>query len=159
MQDDPFSLPKNSAHTWPHGIADFYQVITEDYFFVDRTALIPQIEEAGKQWLFLRPRRFGKSLLLSTLENYHDLAKADEFDRLFGRLAIGPNPTPKHNQYFVLKWDFSAVAPSGDAERIRHSLHEHINDRISRFNDYYQQWLPSRLLLTQEMRCHPSSGC
>jgi hypothetical protein len=132
---------------FPYGIADFYQVITEDYFYVDRTAHISRIENAGKQLLFLRPRRFGKSLWLSTLENYYDLAKADQFERLFGSLAIGGDPTPKHNQYFVLKWDFSAVDPSGDAEQIRRALHEHINDRIERFGNYYQQWLPQPIAL------------
>ncbi|MGH9841658.1 MAG: AAA family ATPase [Blastocatellia bacterium] len=70
---------------FPYGIADFYKVVTEDYFYVDRTGCIQQLEDAGSQVLFLRPRRFGKSLLLSTLENYYDLAKTDEFERLFGR--------------------------------------------------------------------------
>jgi hypothetical protein len=126
---------------FPYGISDFYKVITEDYFYVDRSGHIPRIEDAGAQLLFLRPRRFGKSLLLSMLENYYDLAKADEFGRLFGRLAIGSDPTPKRNQYFVLKLDFSAVDPSGEAEQVRRALHEHINDRIEQFNDYYQPWL------------------
>jgi hypothetical protein len=122
---------------FPYGISDYYQVITEDYFYVDRTSHIPRIETAGKQLLFLRPRRFGKSLLLSMLENYYDLAKADEFERLFGRLAIGSNPTPKRNQYFVLKWDFSAIDPSGSADEVRQSLHQHINQQIQAFGRYY----------------------
>ncbi|MEN8221227.1 MAG: AAA family ATPase [Pseudomonadota bacterium] len=71
-------------------------------------------EEAGEHLLFLRPRRFGKSLLLSMLENYYDVAKAEEFERLFGHLAIGQNPTPKHNQYFILNWDFSDIDPTGE---------------------------------------------
>jgi len=68
---------------------------------------------------FLRPRRFGKSLLLSMLENYYDVAKADEFDRLFGQLAIGQNPTPKHNQYFVMNWDFSGIEPSEEVHETK----------------------------------------
>ncbi|MGH9839363.1 MAG: AAA family ATPase [Blastocatellia bacterium] len=126
---------------FPYGIADFHKLITEDFFYVDRTGCIPRIEDAGAQLLFLRPRRFGKSLLLSMLENYYDLQKAGEFERLFGRLAIGRGSTPKHNQYFVLKWDFSAVDPSGDAEQLRNALHEHINDRIAEFAAYYEQHL------------------
>jgi hypothetical protein len=132
---------------FPYGISDFYKLITADYFYVDRTDNIRRIEEVGEQLLFLRPRRFGKSLLLSTLENYYDLARADEFDRLFGHLAIGRNPTPKRNQYFVLRWDFSAVDPSGDAEQIRRALHEYINDRIEKFGSYYQPWLPHSINL------------
>ncbi|HEW97948.1 MAG: hypothetical protein DRR16_16610 [Candidatus Parabeggiatoa sp. nov. 3] len=84
---------------FPYGFSDFYLLRTENYFYVDRTSHIRLIEEAGNQLFFFRPRRFGKSLVLSMLENYYDVAKASEFERLFGELAIGQNPTPKHNQY------------------------------------------------------------
>jgi hypothetical protein len=123
---------------FPYGIADFYAVSTEDYFYVDRTGGIRDLENAGKQLLFLRPRRFGKSLLLSTLENYYDLRKADEFERLFGRLAIGRQPTPKHNQYFVLKWDFSVVNPHGEPDAVERALHSYLNSRIKDFAAYYK---------------------
>jgi hypothetical protein len=101
-------LEKNMLK-FPYGLCDFYRIQTENYFYLDRTNHIRVIEDFGSQLIFLRPRRFGKSLLLSMLENYYDLAKADEFERLFGHLAIGKNPTPKHNQYFVMTWDFSLV--------------------------------------------------
>jgi len=122
---------------FPYGIADFYKLITAGHFYADRSSHIPHIEEAGEQLLFLRPRRFGKSLLLSMLENYYDLRKANEFERLFGHLAIGRNPTPKHNQYFVLKWDFSAVEPSGTPQQVRESLHQHLNQQMQEFGRYY----------------------
>jgi len=93
---------------FPYGIADFYKLITEGYFYVDRTDRIPLIEDTGPQLLFLRPRRFGKSLLLSMLETYYDVARADEFDTLFGHLAIGRHPTPLHNQHLIMRWDFYA---------------------------------------------------
>ncbi len=135
---------------FPYGIPDFYKLITEGYFYADRTDHIPLIEDAGVQLLFLRPRRFGKSLLLSTLENYYDLRKAPEFDRLFGHLAVGRAPTPKRNQYFILRWDFSAVDPSGDIEQIRRTLHAHINDQIEQFGGHYQQWLPHPIALSED---------
>jgi hypothetical protein len=69
------------------------------------------------------------------------VARADEFDRLFGHLAIGKNPTPLHNQYFMLKWDFSCVDPFGDVEDIRRSLHDHINSCIDAFIMYYRDYL------------------
>ncbi len=103
---------------FPYGLSDFYLLRRENYFYRDRTSHISLIEAAGLQLLFLRPRRFGKSLLLSMLENYYDVAKADEFEGLFGDLAIGQNPTPKHNQYFVMTWDFSNVSPEGSAPEI-----------------------------------------
>lgn len=115
---------------FPYGIADFCKIRDGGYFYVDRTDRIPLIEEAGSQLLFLRPRRFGKSLWLSTLENYYDLARAADFERLFGGLKIGRNPTPLHNQYFVFKLNFSVVDPSGDHQAIRRSLFHHLNIRI-----------------------------
>ena len=112
---------------FPYSISDFYDIITEKYFYIDRTDRIPLIETTGKHLLFLRPRRFGKSLLLSMLKNYYDIAKADEFEQLFGNLAIGSNPTDRHNQYFVLEWDFSAVNPMGEAPEIQARLYHYIN--------------------------------
>ncbi len=126
---------------FPYGVSDFHKIITGGYVYVDRTAHIRTIEEAGSQLLFLRPRRFGKSLWLSTLENYYDVARADEFETLFGHLTIGQDPTPRHNQYFVLKWDFSAVAPRGGTEDIRQALHNHINSQIQFFANTYRDWL------------------
>ncbi len=102
----------NKIH-FPYGYANFYTLITEGDYYVDRTSYIRTLEEQGRTLLFLRSRRFGKSLLLSMLENYYDVAKAAEFERLFGHLAIGQNPTPLHNQYLILYWDFSSVDPQG----------------------------------------------
>nr|VFK11986.1 MAG: PD-(D/E)XK nuclease superfamily protein [Candidatus Kentron sp. LPFa] len=135
---------------FPYGISDFASLITEQYHYVDRTGHIPLLEEAGKQLLFLRPRRFGKSLLLSMLENYYDLNKADRFDALFGGLAIGQNPTAKHNRHFVLKWDFSGVSPTGDAEKIEGNLYRYLNDRIGAFSRYYQKLLPHRIRINDQ---------
>ncbi len=129
----------------PYGIADFQTLIQEGYFYQDRTAKIPLIEDAGKQLLFLRPRRFGKSLLLSMLENYYDLNKAEQFESLFGDLAIGKNPTPLHNQYFVMKWDFSVIAAHGSVEEIERRIHEHINSCIANFATIYQQHLSTHI--------------
>lgn len=126
---------------FPYGISDFDSLITEKYYYVDRTDQIPSLEEAGKQLLFLRPRRFGKSLLLSMLENYYDLNKADRFESLFGHLAIGKDPTAGHNRYFVLKWDFSEVSPEGDSEEIKRNLYDYLNARFSAFSDYYRETL------------------
>lgn len=86
------------------------------------------------------------------LENYYDVAKADQFERLFGGLAIGRAPTPTHNRYFVLKWDFSVVAVYGDADAIVRSLHEYLNSRIQDFAVYYRDFLPTAIDL------HPTNA-
>jgi hypothetical protein len=130
---------------FPYGISDFRQVIGEGYYFVDRSDHIRTLEEIGKQLLFLRPRRFGKSLLLSMLENYYDVARAGEFEQLFGRLAIGKNPTPLHSQYLVMRWDFSVVDPQGLPEQVRQALHNHINNAVKAFVLWYQDYLPEAI--------------
>ncbi|MCP4702544.1 MAG: AAA family ATPase, partial [Gammaproteobacteria bacterium] len=85
---------------FPYGLANFRRLIQEGYLYLDRTDRIPLIEEAGQQLIFLRPRRFGKSLWLSVLENYYDNARADNFEKVFGHLAIGKNPTPNRSRDF-----------------------------------------------------------
>jgi hypothetical protein len=125
---------------FPYGISDFNKIITKGYFYCDRTDRIRAFEESGDSLLLLRPRRFGKSLLLSMLANYYDIAKADSFEKLFGNLLIGRNPTELHNKYFILEFDFSCVKASGTAYDIERSLYDHINERIKGFKLYYRNY-------------------
>ena len=55
---------------YPIGIQSFEQIIQNGYVYVDKTALIYNLVNEGKIYFLSRPRRFGKSLLISTLENY-----------------------------------------------------------------------------------------
>ena len=55
---------------YPIGIQTFEQIINEGYVYVDKTALVYSLANNGKIYFLSRPRRFGKSLLVSTLENY-----------------------------------------------------------------------------------------
>jgi len=135
---------------FPYGISNFHRLITEKFFYVDRTSHIRLIEDAGDQLLFLRPRRFGKSLLISMLENYYDVAKADEFEKLFGDLAIGKNPTPNHNKYYVMTWDFSMVESQNVVENMRKALHDYINNQIKRFAKRYQKYLPYSIEINEQ---------
>ena len=120
---------------FPYGISDFKKIVAKGYFYCDRTDKIPLLEESDSQ-LFIRPRRFGKSLVLSMLENYYDVAKADEFDDMFGDLAIGKNPTALRNAYFILRWDFSCVDTTGSVQDLKRSLYNHLNVRIESFIRY-----------------------
>jgi hypothetical protein len=132
---------------FPYGISDFQDIIKNKYYYVDRTNRIPQIEETGRQLLFLRPRRFGKSLLLSMIESYYDVAHADKFEEIFCNLEIGKNPTKFHNKYFVLKWDFSVVNPQGSAQEIKQAIHRYINSRIENFAVMHKKLLPNEITI------------
>ncbi len=122
---------------FPYGMCDFRQIITEGYYYRDRTPAIPFIERT-KSALFIRPRRFGKSLVLSMLENYYDIARKEAFNTLFGHLAAGSDPTSLRNSHFVLRWDFSCVDPTGSPEDIKKSLYDHINGCIADFVQTYR---------------------
>ncbi len=126
----------------PYGIADFQSLIKSGYEYVDRTSHLRDVENLGRHLLFIRPRRFGKSLWLSTLAAYYDLATADEHEELFGGLAVGRDPTPNAHRYFVLQWDFSWVSPSGAVERIAASLNDYVNTALESFLSDYSQHLP-----------------
>ena len=126
-----------------YGISDFGKIVRNGYFYQDRTNLIPTLESAGEQLIFIRPRRFGKSLLLSILGYYYDVNYADDFETLFGGLAIGKNPTQYHNQYLVMKWDFSLINSSGDVDDIEQAIHQHLNDCIKEFAARYKTLLIS----------------
>ena len=121
---------------FPYGIADFKKISIQKLFYCDRTDKIPALENSDSQ-LFIRPRRFGKSLIVSMLENYYDVAKKDEFKSIFGHLKIGKDPTPLHNSYFILKFDFSCVDPTGSVQDIKKALFNHINGCIKEFILYY----------------------
>ncbi|CAN2043015.1 AAA family ATPase [Candidatus Magnetomoraceae bacterium gMMP-13] len=121
-----------------YGVCDFRKIIRQGYYYCDRTDRISSLEQTGDFLLFLRPRRFGKSLLLSMIKNYYDLALKDEFEDIFGHLKIGKKPTPLHNKYLILHWDFSCVDPTGTVDNIKKALHNHINSRIKAFIMYYE---------------------
>jgi len=123
---------------FPYGLSDFGTLIQDGYFYQDRTDRVLLLENYGRQLIFIRPRRFGKSLLLSMLEHYYDVNRANQFDALFGNLAIGKNPTPLHNQYFVMKWDFSLVKAQGKIQDVEAALHRHINLCVRRCAKHYQ---------------------
>ncbi len=55
---------------YPIGIQSFDQIIEDGYVYVDKTALVYSLVKEGKIYFLSRPRRFGKSLLVSTLKNY-----------------------------------------------------------------------------------------
>lgn len=94
--------------TIPYAVADFVEMRERGFYYVDKTNYIPALEDY-KAPVFLRPRRFGKSLLISTLASYYDRTKAHRFEELFGGTWIGAHPTPEHNRYMIIRYDFSAM--------------------------------------------------
>lgn len=101
----------------PYGISNFRTIMEEGYIYVDKTRFIRILEDNPAPYIFfLRPRRFGKSLFVSLLQYYYDINERDNFSSLFSGTDIGNNPTPKHNSYYILYFNFSALTTtSGDS--------------------------------------------
>ena len=74
--------------TVPYAVANFAEIRHKGYYYVDKTNYIPLLERY-KAPVFLRPRRFGKSLLVSMLAHYYDRNMATQFKELFGGTWIG----------------------------------------------------------------------
>lgn len=70
----------------PYGVCDFKRIRREGYYYIDKTGYIPLLERAGSFLFFVRPRRFGKSLMASLLRCYYDIAEKNNFDALNGRV-------------------------------------------------------------------------
>ena len=125
----------------PYGMQNFEDVIKEDCYYVDKTPFIEQIEESNKYFFFIRPRRFGKTLTLSMLENYYDINKKDKFDEIFGKLYIGQNPTPEHSTYLIIHLNFAEVAAGLDD--YKDGLDNHCSLVFNFFCDIYAHILPA----------------
>ena len=97
----------NGAKRLPYGISNFFDLRRNNQYYADKTMYIPTLEDAGNFLFLIRPRRFGKSIFLSMLAEYYDIARQDRFDTLFDGLWIQQHPTPEKGAYQVIHMDFS----------------------------------------------------
>ena len=73
----------------PIGRDDFKDIIEKDFYYVDKTKIIEKILDTGAYVsLFSRPRRFGKSLMISTIDEFFNIEKKQENKNLFKGLYI-----------------------------------------------------------------------
>ena len=104
----------------PYGISNYQELIEDNYYYVDKTKYIEKLENlAEKRIMFLRPRKFGKTLFTSVLENYYDVKKTDKFDELYKDTYIGKNPTNLKNSYHILRFNFSGIDTTNTETTIR----------------------------------------
>ena len=103
-----------------YGESNFRKVtINHNYLYIDKTPYIKRLEEYPSNYvIFLRPRRFGKSLFVSTLQYYYDEKSAHEFEAMFGDTYIGKHPTPLKNSFRILFFEFSGIDVDGNQQRL-----------------------------------------
>ena len=101
---------------------------------------LAEIEKQPDTLIFIRPRRFGKSLFINMMRAYYDKSKADRFDSLFGSLWIGSHPTPLRNHYQVLYLDFSRIL--GNIDVLEEKFNSYCCDQLNDFIDTYRDDYP-----------------
>lgn len=123
----------------PYAVANYEKIVRDNYYFVDKTRFIHELEKYEIP-VFLRPRRFGKSLWCSLLECYYDVNRKDRFEELFGNTDIGRNPTAARNSHLVMRFDLSKVEVKPNIAYIECSFNHIASLAISEFTTAYSKF-------------------
>lgn len=124
----------------PYGISNFVTIREQNLYYVDKTMYLPMLEDEARNLFCIRPRRFGKSLLLSMIRAYYDVKMQDKFQNLFGNLWIGSHPTQWRGQYQILYLDFSKIG--GDIASLEQNFNEYCGICLDEFMDKYGEYYP-----------------
>ena len=145
-------MEKTAIKGIPYGVANFEQVRSENRYYVDKTMYLPLLEEASNYLFLIRPRRFGKSVFVSMMQAYYDIAKADRFDTLFDGLWIQEHPTPLKNAFQMIYFDFSLV--SAQTDRLEDSFNDYcgivMDSFIKRYQAYYDKDTVDKVLASKD---------
>jgi len=119
----------------PYGIADYKDIQEKNYYFIDKTKFIEKLENLNERYLiFLRPRRFGKSLFISMLHYYYDKHYKDDFKTLYGDTYIGKNPTKEVNKYLIMRFNFSGI----DVNDVENDFRYYLKLILRSFSEKYK---------------------
>ena len=122
----------------PYGVSNFVTVVEQNQYYVDKTMYLPLLEKQPRSLFFIRPRRFGKSIFLSMLRAYYDIAQKPKFEARFGNLWVGKHPTPLQGAYQILSLDFSRV--SGQADRLAINFNNYCCGALDDFAFLYEAY-------------------
>ncbi len=125
-----------NKRTIPYGVIN-WAILVRECHFVDNTASIRRLEDVRTP-VFLRPKRFGKSVFCSMLAHYYDVGLRDRFDELFGNTDIGRDPTPLRNSFLVLTFDFSTIQVGTLAE-IERNFWRNVQGTVGSFTVKYKE--------------------
>ena len=127
-------------------MSNFTDVREQNCYYVDKTMYLPLLEDQAHYLIFIRPRRFGKSLFLDMLRSYYDLSQKDKFRSLFGDLWIGKNSTPLQGTYQILYLDFSKIGGGIDdlARNFDAYSTVQLDGFLNRYHEYYSDEFVAR---------------
>ena len=118
-------------------------IIDEGYAFVDKTKSIETYEKSkSRVSLFLRPRRFGKTMFIEMLKYYYDEALKEESTRIFKGKYIASHPTEKKSGYYVVSFDFSGIGTKNGLENTLNAFSYKIIVGIRNFYLRYPDLIP-----------------
>jgi len=118
----------------PLGIQSFEKMILQNYLYVDKTEYIYNLVTSGTYYFFPRPRRFGKSLLVSTLK---ELFLGNQ--ELFKDLWISKNTDYDWQKYSVINLDFSRI-PHTNSQELRDSINDELRRIAKNYGIEIEQW-------------------
>ena len=128
----------------PYGISDFGRIRRENYYLVDKSSFITKLEETASFLFLIRPRRFGKSLFLSMLRYYYDIAEKDNFQELFKGLWIADHPTWNQGRFQVMHIDFSQIG--GTIDELTENFDGYMRMKFTNFARKYAAYYPKDYL-------------
>ena len=128
----------------PYGISDFRRIRRENYYLVDKSSFITKLEETASFLFLIRPRRFGKSLFLSMLRYYYDIAEKDNFQELFKGLWIADHPTWNQGRFQVMHIDFSQIG--GTIDELTENFDGYMRMKFTNFARKYAAYYPKDYL-------------
>lgn len=128
----------------PYGVSDFKVIRRDDLYYVDKTPYLQLMEDANRFLFYIRPRRFGKSLLIDMMAAYYDIESKEQFSELFGNLYVGTHPTSLANRFQVMRLDFSRV--SGQLEELKDKFNSYCSRQFEDFATRYAKYYEPRII-------------
>ena len=124
----------------PYGQGDFRRIRLNRWLYVDKTRFLRRLEQEHYAVL-IRPRRFGKTLWVSLLENYYDRFWAGDFDATFAGTDIGRSPTGEQSRYVTLRFNFSMVSDKLETleQRFEGHCHTELRGTLRRHPDLFPE--------------------
>ena len=131
----------------PYGQGDFRRIRLNRWLYVDKTRFLRRLEQEHYAFL-IRPRRFGKTLWVSLLENYYDRFWADDFAATFAGTDIGQSPTEERSRYVTLRFNFSMVDDKLETLEREFETHCHteLEGTLERHPDLFPEAALQRIL-------------
>ncbi|MDY4992259.1 MAG: AAA family ATPase [Succinivibrio sp.] len=128
----------------PNSVSDFKLIRSRNLLYIDKTKFIKAYESLESYVsLFLRPRRFGKTLFTEILYYYYDISQKDLFDKLFSGTYIHEKTTPYKSSYAVVRFDFAGIKTDQSVSDILNDFRVKVIRAIFNFYENYKELIPT----------------